>query len=301
MLAPFWYFYLIVILSMIQSKLMEFFEVYQHLRGSHGQIHLQLTPSLVEQLCEILQASTQGSLRARVEGLRMNSTGANRFRIRAGLSTGVFQRVGKQFFNLLRDEGVEILIEQSSATIENPAMTGSWATGIAGRRLGIPEVVREMNAWLDAGNVLELESSRRGLAKFDMLLKLNPFLLLRQYLPVGIGHHITQVQVQTHEEFFLVDCSWNHSGPIPKRSSRSSEDKLIKNPELQSLFDKLYRSQFADLKGSRADVHLECSEQFFQEVLTIALPWLKSTYPAASVVKSAHVKGSASIDLKIQL
>ena len=280
---------------------MEFFEVYRHLRGSHGQFHLQLAPSLVEQLCEILQASTQGSLRARVEGLRVRSTGTNRFRLRAGLSTGVLQRIGKRFFNLLREEGVEIQIEQSSATIESPAMTGSWTTGIVGKRLGIPEVVREMNAWLDAGNVLELESTRRGLAKFDMILKLNPFLLLRQYLPVGIGHHLTHVQVQTHEEFFIVDCSWNHSGPTPKRSSRSAADNLIMNLELQSLLDKLNKSQFAELKGSRANLHLECSEKFFNEALTVALPWLKITYPAASAVKSTHVEGSVSVDLKIQL
>jgi hypothetical protein len=280
---------------------MELFETYRHLGGSYGQFHLRLAPSLVEQLCEILQTSMQGSLQASVENLRVSSTGTNRFRIRAGLSSGVFQRVGKLFFKLLREEGVEIQIEQSSATIENPAMTGSWTTGIAGKKLGIPELVREMNAWLDAGNVLEVESSRRGLAKFDMILKLNPFLLLRQCLPVGIGHHVTQVQVQTQEEFFVVDCSWNHSGPPPKRSTGSSAENLIMNPELQSLLDKLKKSQFAELKGSRAKLHLNCSEGFFNEALTLALPWLKRTSPAASAVKSAHVKGSVGVDLKIQL
>jgi hypothetical protein len=280
---------------------MEFFEVYRHLRGSHGQLHLQFAPSLVDQLCEILQASTQGNLRASVEDLRVSSTGTNRFRICAGLSTGVFQRVGKLFFNLLRERGVEIQIEQSSATLKSPAMTGSWATGIVGKHLGIPAVVREINAWLDAGKALELETTRTGLAKFDMILKLNPFLLLRQYLPGRIGHHFTQVQVQTHEEFFIVDCSWRHSGPAPERGPRSSADNLLMNPELQSLLDKLKKSQFAELKGSRANLHLECSGKFFNEALAVALPWLKSTYPVASAVKSTHVKGSVSVDLKIQL
>jgi hypothetical protein len=42
-------------------------------------------------------------------------------------------------------------------------------------------------------------------------------------------------------------------------------------------------------------------ESPFNEALIAALPWLKSTYPIASAVQSAHVKGSASVTLKIQL
>jgi hypothetical protein len=279
---------------------MEFLEVYQHLRGSHGQFHLQLAPSLVDQLCEILQAGMQPSLRARLERLRVRSTGTNRFRIHADLSTGVFQWVGEMFFNLLRQEGVEIQIQQSSATIESPAITGSWATGIAGKKLGIPEVVREINEWLDAGKVLEIESTRRGLAQFDMVLKLNPFLLLRKYLP-SLEHHLTQMQVQTAKEFFAVDLSWSHPGPTPEQASTSSGGNLIVNPELRSLLSKLNASQFAELKGSSANFHLECSEQFFNGALTAAHPWLKGIFPAASAVKSIQVKGSLSVDLKVQL
>jgi hypothetical protein len=279
---------------------MEYLEVYQHLRGSHGQLHLQLAPSLVDQLCEILQAGMQPSLRARLERLRVRSTGTNRFCLHAGLSTGVFQWFGAIFFNLLRKEGVEIQIQQSSATIESPAITGSWATGIAGKNLGIPEVVREINAWLDAGKVLWLESTRTGVAQFDVVLNLNPFLLLHKYLP-GLGHHLTQVQVQTDEEFFVVDLSWNHSGPTPTQASGSSAGNLIMNPELQSLLGKLNASQFAELKGSSASFHLECSETFLNGALTAALPWLKSIFPAASAVESTQIKGSVSVDLKIQL
>ena len=279
---------------------MEILEIYRHLRGSHGQLHLQLAPSLVDQLCDILQAGMQPSLQASLKGLRVRTTGTNRFRIHAGLSTRVFQRVGEIFFNLLRREGVEIQIQQSSATIESPAITGAWATGIAGRNLGIPEVVREINEWLDAGKVLGLESTRRGLARFDMVLKLNPFLLLRKYLP-GLGPHVTQVQVQTYKECFVVDVSWNHSGPTPRQASRRSVGNLIVNPELRSLLGKLNKSQFAELKGSSANFHLECSEKSFNGALTAALPWLKSICPAAPAVKSTEVKGSVSVDLKIQL
>jgi hypothetical protein len=279
---------------------MEFLEVYRHLRGSHGQLHLQLAPLLVDQLCEILQAGMQPSLRASLGRLRVRSTGTNRFRIHAGLTTRAFQRVGEIFFNLLRREGVEIQIQQSSATIESPAITGSWATGIAGKRLGIPEVVREINKWLDAGKVLWLESTRKRLVKFDMVLKLNPFLLLRKYLP-GLGHHLTQVQVQTDKDVFVVDLSWNHSGPTPKQASTDSAVNLTENPELRSLLGKLNKSQYAELKGSSANLHLECSEKFFSGALTAALPLLNSICAAASAVTSTEFKGSVNVDLKIQL
>jgi hypothetical protein len=213
----------------------------------------------------------------------------------------VFQWVGEFFFNLLREEGVEIQIQQSTATIESPAITASWATGIVGKNLGIPEVVREINDWLDAGKVLELESTRSGLTSFDMILKLNPFLLVRQYLPGEIEGHLTQVQVQTHEKFFVVDLSWNHSGLTHKQASMSSGGNLLMNPELQSLLDKLNKSQFAELKGSSANLHLELSEELINEAITVALPWLQTIYPVASAVKSTNVKGSVSVDLKIQL
>jgi hypothetical protein len=279
---------------------MEFLEVYRHIRGSHGQLHLQLAPSLVDQLCEILQAGMQPSLQTSLGRLRVRSTGTNRFRIHAGLSTRVFQWGGEIFFNLLRREGVEIQIQQSSATIESPAITGSWVTGIAGKNLGIPEVVREINEWLDAGKVLGLESTRRGLAKFDMVLKLNPFLLLRKYLP-SLGPHLTQVQVQTKKDVFVVDLLWNHSGPTPRQASRSSAGNLTVNADLRSLLGKLNKSQYAELKGSSANFHLECSEKFFNGALTAALLWLNSICPAASAVESTEVKGSISVDLKIQL
>jgi len=69
---------------------------------------------------------------------------------------------------------------------------------------------------------------------------------------------------------------------------------------VQAFVDKLTSTQFADLKGSWANMHLELSEKLLNEVLGIVMgnPSLKKNYPMLALLNAAQVKGSLSVDLK---
>jgi hypothetical protein len=71
--------------------------------------------------------------------------------------------------------------------------------------------------------------------------------------------------------------------------------------QLQALLDNLVKSQFADLKGSWANLHLILSEKVVNEFLAKALATQKKDYPWLGMVNAAHIKGSIVVEIKLQV
>jgi hypothetical protein len=71
--------------------------------------------------------------------------------------------------------------------------------------------------------------------------------------------------------------------------------------QLQRLLDKLVKSQFAELKGSRADLHLQLPEKLVNEAIAMLLASQRDANPWLALVSAAQVKGSITVDLKLNV
>jgi hypothetical protein len=71
--------------------------------------------------------------------------------------------------------------------------------------------------------------------------------------------------------------------------------------QLQSLLDRLVKSQFTDLKGSWANLRLELSETVVNELLANVLATQKKQYPLLGLVSTARVKGTVVLEVKLEV
>ena len=71
--------------------------------------------------------------------------------------------------------------------------------------------------------------------------------------------------------------------------------------QLQALLDSLVKSQFSDLRGSWANLQLQLPEKLLNDLLALALPALKEGNPWLAFVNAAHVKGSLSLEVKLNV
>lgn len=182
---------------------------YHALEGSHGTIRLVLDQSLLDRLCSLVTDRFKG----RVHNLRITPTGENRFRIQAELSNWFYQFFGSLGLYALRQDGIEIQINYPTASGKNPTIEGSMDTTVFGRDLAIPRLVEAINEGLGAGEVVEvMDSEWVGWTQFRVFVSVQPFRLLRKYLPAAIGDHITRVRWQTTETAFYFDFTWEHTG-----------------------------------------------------------------------------------------
>ena len=71
--------------------------------------------------------------------------------------------------------------------------------------------------------------------------------------------------------------------------------------ELKAFVDNMVKTQFADLKGSWANLHLQIPEKLLNELLATALSAQKENNPWLALVTAAHVKGSVSVEIKVNV
>src|SRR5581483_3687219 len=127
-------------------------------------------------------------------------------------SNALLHWVGSLGLRVLRDDGIDIQIEQEVASLDRPALHGSLDTTVIGRSLAIPKLVRAINDGLGAGDVLHVrESTWLGWTGVRVAVTLHPFPFLRRFPPAGIGHHLTRVQWQTTDDAFVLDLTWHHA------------------------------------------------------------------------------------------
>jgi hypothetical protein len=69
--------------------------------------------------------------------------------------------------------------------------------------------------------------------------------------------------------------------------------------QLKVFFDNLVRSQFSDLKGSWANLHLQVPEKLLNELLTLTLNSQKAANPWLALVSAAHAKGTVALEIKL--
>lgn len=251
---------------------------------------MHLSKAFLEKLCALLKSQLKNDL----EDILIAPCGESRFRIRAKLPSTFATWFGAGFLNILSDDGVEIEIEQSYAVPKKP-FQGSLVTGWFGATI-IPQLEKSINQGLGAGKVLKMRSE---VFRTTTNITLDPFPLLKKYLPLGMGDHVTRVEWTTSHEALIFKFDWHHSGSNRQTAPRNSGGKPM-DPHLQKFVNNLVNSQFAEMKGSSADLHLELPETLLNEAakaLTAdkgpnANRWL-------ALVQSIRVKGSISVDLKL--
>ena len=70
--------------------------------------------------------------------------------------------------------------------------------------------------------------------------------------------------------------------------------------QIQTFLDNLMKSQFADLKGSWGNFHLELSEKVLNDLGKLLLTQ-KGVIPYLALVNAVQVKGAVSVDLKLNI
>lgn len=73
------------------------------------------------------------------------------------------------------------------------------------------------------------------------------------------------------------------------------------NEQMQAFLNNLIKTQFADLKGSWANLQLQLSEKALNELLALALASQKEANPWLRLVQVAQVKGKLAIELKLTI
>lgn len=63
----------------------------------------------------------------------------------------------------------------------------------------------------------------------------------------------------------------------------------------------LIQTNFADLKGSSAELHLEIGEQILNELVEMAKKSQEKAHPWLAFVTMAEVKGSVRLDVKLNV
>ena len=73
------------------------------------------------------------------------------------------------------------------------------------------------------------------------------------------------------------------------------------DPQVKAFIEKLTNNQFAELKGSWCNLHLEFTEKLLNEAaaMAIAMPSLKKDYPMLALINAVQVKGKLTMDVKI--
>jgi hypothetical protein len=71
--------------------------------------------------------------------------------------------------------------------------------------------------------------------------------------------------------------------------------------QLRTLLDDLVRTQFAELSGSWANLHLEIPEKMLNEVVNNLLVAQRKDVPLLRLVSEAQVKGSLTLDVKLSV
>jgi hypothetical protein len=176
-------------------------DYYPALKGSHGQIHVRVRQAVLDQVCALIETQAPHQ----VHRIRITPSGQNRFRIFAELSNPVFNWLGHIFLHILRESGVEIQIDQTTASPGTP-FQGSLATSMMGKAV-IRKIIETINQGLQAGDLIGVKSELLGKTH----VTLDPFPLLRKYLPAGMAGHLRLVQWQTTDDTFLVDVNWQHA------------------------------------------------------------------------------------------
>ena len=180
---------------------MDLLGYYPALKGSHGQIHVRLRQEVLDQLSALIESQAPNHVR----GIRITPSGPNRFRIFAELSNPLFQWFGHIFLHILRKSGIEIQIDHTTAVPGNP-FQGRLVTTAMGKAV-VVRIAESINQGLQAGNLIGVESELLG----ETRVTLDPFPLLRKYLPAGMGDHLRLVQWQTTHDAFLVEFNWQHA------------------------------------------------------------------------------------------
>jgi hypothetical protein len=181
---------------------MDILALYPHLKGSHGQVRVQLRQQMLDKLC----AAVASELPRQVKRVRIAPSGTNRFRIFAELSSDLFTWFGQLFLNVLGENGLEIQIDQTTSVPGTP-FQGRLMTTLVGQGV-VSRIVSLINGQLGAGDVLRVSSELFG----ETRVTLDPFPLLRKYAPAGVGGHLTLVQWQTTQDSFFIDFNWWHAG-----------------------------------------------------------------------------------------
>jgi hypothetical protein len=181
---------------------MDFFSYYPGLRGSYGRVRVCLRQEVLDQICTLVVAQAPN----RVHSIHVVPTGSNRFRIVATLSNSFFNWIGHLFFHVLRENGVEIDLNQITAVPGNP-FEGTLVTSMIGKE-AVSKIIDSINQGLEAGEVLHVKSEFFG----ETHITLDPFPLLRKYLPAGMGDHCDLVQWETEHDSVIISIRWNHVG-----------------------------------------------------------------------------------------
>src|SRR5438105_10370847 len=113
---------------------MDFLALYPHLKGSYGQIRVQLQQRMLDQLCAVIESGLPGQVRR----IRIIPSGTNRFRLFAELSNDLFSWFGKLFLNVPGEQGLEIQIQQTTAVPGTP-FQGKLTTTMVGQ--GIVSII----------------------------------------------------------------------------------------------------------------------------------------------------------------
>jgi hypothetical protein len=239
----------------MQSANNDHLEFYSSLGGSSGQVSVSLSKAFLEKICALLESQFMGAL----EQLLVAPCGNDRFRIWARLPNIVATWFGSSFLNILSDEGIEIEIEQPCAYPNKP-LQGSLVTTLFGKTI-IPQLVKFINLGLGAGKPLTMSSE---LLRPTTHITLDPFPLLRKFLPFGMGVHITRVEFRASHGSIDFTFDWHHSGSRRQTVPSTSRGKPM-DQQMQKFVDNLVNSQFAEMKGSCANLHLELPEKLLNE------------------------------------
>jgi hypothetical protein len=253
-------------------------------------VRIYLSKRFLENLCAVLKSQFKGELNE----LLIAPSGTNQFRVRARMPNSFASWLGSGFLKILSEEGVEIEIEQPQANSQKP-FKGSLVTGFLGKTI-IPQLVKAINQGFGVGKVLKMSSE---VFKTTTNITLDPIPLFQKFLPLGIGDHITSVEWTASYESIVFTFNWQHSGSRRKTQPMTSGGKPM-DQQMQQFLDDLVNSQFVEMRGSWANLHLELPEKLLNEAakaLTAnkgpnANKWL-------AMVQSANVKGSISVDLKL--
>lgn len=197
---------------------MNFLDLYSQLQGSSGQASVRISVRLLDQLCRYIESLAP----ERVYKIRIEPQSDNRFRIRAQLSNAVHQWLGSLFLRVLSEEGIDIQIEQGRGTHAAPNLRGWMDTTVVGKSVAVPRLVDVINEGLDAGKVFTVRDTEwLGWTDFRIYLTMDPFLLLRRYLPAALVNHVGELRWQSSKDAFVVDVRWQY----PADSSPATHQK----------------------------------------------------------------------------
>ncbi len=265
---------------------MNLLALYPDLVGSTGAFRLQLDQPFLEALCDLLRPLLPSS----VSDIRISASGTNRFRMNAKLSSQALNVVGKPFLNILAGNGLEVNITRP-VVARGALLEGRLETTLVGKQV-VDYIIKALNQAL--GN--EVVRSSSGWFSGGVELTLDPFPILKRFLPGGIGNDISQLQWQTTAEAFFIDLVWIHQGANPTEQPKGSP----MSPAMQEFVDKLVRTQFADLKGSYAEMSLQLSENLLNEMMSLALSSQQESNPLLSLVKTAKINGSLTAQFTVR-